>query len=52
MTTLAPSCASTALAAHLGGASGQQSVQAYAAFMAMEAAKWAPVVRAAGLGVD
>jgi tripartite-type tricarboxylate transporter receptor subunit TctC len=26
--------------------------EAYAAFMAAEAAKWAPVVRAAGLGVD
>ena len=27
-------------------------VEAYAAFMAAEAAKWAPVVRAAGLAVD
>ena len=26
--------------------------EAFAAFMAAEAAKWAPVVRAAGLGVD
>ena len=29
-----------------------ETPEAYAAFMAMEAARWAPVVRAAGRGVD